>query len=184
MKKALTIFLLLGSLVGFSQPDPNNPSGSAKDNINLGYKLGKSKFYFNYNIITPSGLVYFDLGTDAPLNSNNEAVEPDFYNDGNSNFNLQIISGDLFYGESWFRGGLNLGLGVSTSQGNTDESGFVIGNLGLACTFNQNVRIETGFSLGISAKESYDKISDSAFYIGLSLPTQIGENIKKAITKN
>ena len=175
----IVMFALLSTYT-YAQPDPTIDNTKK---FSLGYQLGKSSWFFNYNIITPSGIVYFDLGKDE-IDAQGNSTRPDFYKDGSGTFNLQVLSGDLFYGKSWFRGGLSLGLGVSSNSGKTDESSFVIMNVGPALTFNQNVRLEIGMSIGLSAKESYSKIYDNAFYIGLSFPTNISENIKKAIKED
>lgn len=174
-----TIVLILFALTGYSQTDA--PSGKS-DEFNLGYKLGESKWYFNYNILTPSGIVYFDLGEDYPPDSMGNYPRPDFYKDGSANFNVQLLSGDLFYGEKWLRGGFSAGFGISTNfSGDTKEPSYIIGNFGVALTLDQNVRVELGMSYGISAKESYTIKYDNAFYVGLSFPTNLSENIKKAI---
>jgi hypothetical protein len=157
-------------------------SDATENNEGFGKRIGDSKFFFNYNFITPNGLLYFDLGEDLELNADGEPVEPDFYKDGNANFNLQVASFDLLYGEGVIKGGMNFGLGVSTSQGSTNEAGYFIMNGGFAITFNENLRIETGLILGLSAKESYDNFHDSAFYIGVSFPTKLSEAIKGAIS--
>jgi len=182
--------LLTLSILCYSQEDspiPLNPDDSEQTSVfkdsnkdKLGWRI-KGKWYFSFNVLSPNANLYFDLGKDAELNENDEPVEPDFYKDGAASFNLQLISFDFFRGESdnFIRYGFNLGLGVNNNKGNTDEAGYFVTNIGLALTLDQNIRIETGYMLGISAKESYTKIYDDAFYIGITFPIMGSENIKK-----
>jgi len=159
------------------------PTGESND-YNLGYQVGKSKWYFNYNILTPSGLIYFDQGKDDIPDNMGNYSRPDFYKDGSANFNVQVLSGDFFYGENWLRGGASAGLGISTNlSGGTNEAAYLIGNFGFALTFNQNIRLELGMSYGFSAKESYTIKYDNAIYVGLSFPTNLSENIKRGLQK-
>ncbi|MCD4742463.1 MAG: hypothetical protein K8R67_08325, partial [Desulfobacteraceae bacterium] len=75
--------------------------------------------------------------------------------------------------------GVNLGLGVNNNKGSTDEAGYLVVNIGLAFSLDQNVRIEGGYMIGISADESYSKSYDDAIYVGITFPIMGSENVKK-----
>ncbi len=159
--------------------DDDKKSAFVETNKNkLGWSLGH-KWYFSFNAITPSPALYFDLGKDSKPDVNGDPVEPDFYTDGAGKFDLRLISFDFLRGEDVIRWGANIGFGVSPTKANSGEAGYLLTNVGLIVSFDQNIRIEAGYMLGISAKESYTKKSDAAIYVGVSFPIVGSENVKK-----
>jgi len=133
---------------------------------------------FDYYLIQPNGFLYFDIGKDEEVAEGEKIREADFYKDGQANFSLQMIGGDIFYGESSIRYGLSLGLGLSRGEESSMGS-FLLFNVGPAISFGNSIRLEGGWMIGISAKEDLDKITDSAIYIGLSFPIHLSDSIKK-----
>jgi hypothetical protein len=49
---------------------------------------------------------------------------------------------------------------------------------GVALSLNEIVRVELGLGLGRSARESFERKTDLAFYMGLSFPTRPGDALK------
>jgi hypothetical protein len=179
----ISLITLSGNLfaqdVDSKKSDDDKKSAFIETNKNkLGWSLGH-KWYFSFNAITPTPALYFDLRKDAKPDANGNPVEPDFYTDGAGKFDLRLISFDFLKGENIIRWGANLGFGVSPTKANTGEAGYLVTNLGLVLSFDQNFRIEAGYIIGISAKESYSKKTDDAIYFGVSFPIVGSENVKK-----
>jgi hypothetical protein len=146
-----------------------------------------NQLYVDFNIVNPGVYAYKDLGVD-------DTNGPDYFVDGKSGLNLQLLTIDFTYGENnIIRGGITTGLGLSTtllsvsdsiSMSATNASDVYLAyNVGLHLLIFNSFRIETGYIWGYSFKEIYTRSTDYAWYIGISVPTTIATNIKTALIK-
>lgn len=170
LKLVIVLFVAFSSLYGQAD-DTSKPN---KELPSLGWRfLFKSRI--DFFLLQPNGFIYFDKGKD-----NNEKV--DLYNDGNGSFNLQGLGGDMLWGESKIRGGFSAGVGLSlVSEQQSSVGSVVVVNGGFVLDINKKIRIETGYIIGFTTKESLKDKKDLAIYFGLSFPTTAGESIKKSL---
>ena len=153
----------------------SSPVRAEKEVLNgITYKSGG--YYDELYIFHPNSYLFFDLGKD-------KEKKIDLYSEGIATFNIQMIGIDILhrlYG-SHFEKGVSFGLGISikgkedktNNSYNDDPGNFLMCNIGIVFQFKKAIRVESGFILGISAKEDLESITDSAIYFGLSFPTKL-----------
>jgi hypothetical protein len=166
------VFILIPCAV-FSQDPPTEDTNPTHTQLDLGTPIGR-QWYLDFFLIQPNGFLYFDLGKD-------QKGRLDLFKDGNGKFGFQMLGADLLRGQK-YKIGISTGLGISFSTNDSTETGsFFLWNIGVTFEISELIRLESGYTLGVSAKEDLINHSDYGIYLGLAFPTTLGKAIKKSL---
>lgn len=134
---------------------------------------GGTKFGFDPTVIQPGSHVFFaddaDPGEIAPFKNGAIAVD------------LQLFGGDIVYyfHDGDIRLGTNSGLGITQ----LDNAAVLLGSLSGFVQIGSYYRIDAGYIFARSAKEGTDATTRdrSAWFVGVSFPTQLNEALKRLL---
>ena len=137
-------------------------------------------------LLQPGSFAYFDTGTD-------EEDEVDLFVDGKLGTTVQLIGADaIAYSDrrNRVRVGLNFGVGIGTSNeaaptsdnaAATKSTAVLMLTTSVVADFAKVFRLQAGWIQGVSTREKVGSRDDSAVFVGITLRTQLGEQLLKLI---
>jgi len=163
MRKAIILTLML-AFCGLAQGQ-DDQSWCAKD-----------KFCFTPAVVIPGSHAFFDQGEDVE-------GEFDAFKDGRMGIDVQWIGLDAYYQAlpNLRLGYLNLGFG--STAGNVEGTPVVTFTIGGFVQLQDLLRFEVGLVKALTTQEGIGRLDDNAIFVGISLPTNFGDRLKKVFTQ-